>query len=74
MMYGVAGLLIAAAAGYWVMTLADSQKGNLKKFGQYLGLAIVVVSVLGTACKIYCLSAGQVCPMSGKAMMMPRGR
>lgn len=50
---GVGLLLIAAAAGYWVLTLAAGQKGKVRKLGQYLGLFILVVSVVGTGCKLY---------------------
>lgn len=58
--HGVAGLLLAAAAGYWVLTLAVKEKPNLKKIGQVVGLVIIVVSLVGVACKIYCLTTG--CP------------
>ena len=82
--HSVAPLLIASAAGYWVMTQAEHQKGGVRKLGQYLGLAIVVASIIGAACKIYCAAAcatssacptpmmmkGSACPMS-KTMGMP---
>ena len=41
--FGVAGLLIASAAGYWVVTQAEHQKGGARKLGIYLGAAIIVV-------------------------------
>lgn len=62
----VAPLLISAAAGYWVVTLSEHQKGGVRKLGQYLGVAIIVASVLGAACKIYCAAAcyqQSMCPM-----------
>lgn len=75
--YGAAGLLIAAAAGYWVLGQAEHQKGNVRRLGQYLGLAIIVVSVLGAACKIYAITTGKgmVCPVSGspRCPMMSKG-
>jgi len=75
--HGVGTLLIAAAAGYWVLIQANGQRGRLKKLGQYLGLIIIAAGVAGAACKIYYLStgksafqllcpAGQACP-AGKA-------
>jgi len=67
--YGVAGLLIASAAGYWVLTQAEHQKGGVRKLGQYLGVAIVTVSVLGAACWIYkavtTCGPGGFCPITG---------
>ncbi|MBI1952563.1 MAG: hypothetical protein HYS41_00355 [Candidatus Omnitrophica bacterium] len=71
MTHGVSSLLIAAAAGYWVWTQAGSQKGNAKKLGQLLGVAIIAISLIGSACKIYYVAAGKsfsgrLCP-PGKA-------
>ena len=76
MAHGVPALLIAAAAGYWVLGQAEHQKGSVRKLGQYLGLAIIAVSVIGAACKTYaviqCYRAGMCpapmkmgCPYSG---------
>ena len=57
---GIALLLISAAVGYWVIERANlHQKKNLKLIGQIVGAAIIVVSFLGVACKIYYLSSGQ---------------
>ena len=70
--FGVAGLLIASAAGYWVVTQAEHQKGGARKLGIYLGAAIIVVSLIGVACKIYAVVAcppmagGMYCPMEKK--------
>ena len=82
--HGVATLLISAAAGYWVLTLAAKEKNRLKKLGQLVGLVIIVVSLAGAACKIYCqigcgsksycppgaMSSpeGKACPFTGKDM------
>jgi hypothetical protein len=51
-MYGVGALLIAAVGGYWVLERAARQKGNLKKVGQLLGAAIIIVSLIGVACRV----------------------
>lgn len=69
MIHGVSGLLVATAAGYWVLTNASKEKGQIKKLGQILGLIIIVVSMAGAACKVYyCVSACQSGGMmSGKA-------
>ena len=71
MTHGIAPLLIAAAAGYWVVTQAAGQKAQVKKLGQILGWAIVLVSVAGAACKLYYLSTGQ--PFGGKGIYCPVG-
>ena len=80
MVHGVAPLLISAAAGYWVVTQAAGQKARVKKLGQILGWAIVLVSVAGAACKLYamatcqplgklyCPIGGKMCPFTGKSM------
>ena len=66
--HGVSGLLISAAAGYWVLTASGSQKGRIKTLGQWLGLVIVVVSLVGAACKVYYLTSG------GKGFLCPSGK
>ncbi|PIQ82875.1 MAG: hypothetical protein COV76_01400 [Candidatus Omnitrophica bacterium CG11_big_fil_rev_8_21_14_0_20_64_10] len=65
---GIPLLLIAAAAGYWVLTLAAGQKGNLKRFGQIVGILIVVVAIAGTACKLSYQWRGR-CGMGSKGKM-----
>lgn len=69
MAHGISALLIAAAAGYWVLGQAEHQKGSVRKLGQYLGVAIVVVSVLGSVVKLHKVwqmcRAGGYCPMIG---------
>jgi len=71
--HGVGILLIALAAGYWVLTLADKERGQLKKVGKALGLIIIGVSLVGTACKIYVLTKGGQ-PFPGKGLFCPSGR
>ena len=68
--HGVAVLLVSAAAGYWVLAQSEHQKAGVRKLGQYLGLAIIVVSIVGAACKVYSLvtcyggmGKGMACPM-----------
>lgn len=75
MSHGVSLLLISAAAGYWVLTQAEREKSRVKKLGQFLGVVIIVVSLLGAACKIYYRitncppgAGGWFCPVSGKGM------
>ena len=58
-------LLVTAAVGYWVLTLAAKEKEGTKKIGHLVGLIIIVVSLLGAACKIYCQVSGSSCPMEG---------
>ena len=60
---GVPVLLVTAAVGYWVLTLAAKEKEGTKKIGHLVGLVIIVVSLLGVACKLYCQVSG--CPMGG---------
>ena len=64
--HGTASLLFAAAAGYWVLERASAQKKNLKTIGQIVGAAIIVVSFVGVACKVYtiskCVKAGSYGP------------
>lgn len=74
--HGVAVLLVSAAAGYWVLAQSGGQKGGVRKLGQYLGVAIILISVVGAACKIYsivtCYGTGMgksaMCPMTGMPM------
>lgn len=60
--HGVPALLITAAVGYWVLTLAAKEKEQLRKVGNVVGLLIIVVSLLGAACKIYYQVSGKNCP------------
>lgn len=60
--HGVAALLVSAAVGYWVLTLAAKEKEGTKKIGHFVGLIIIVVSLLGVACKVYFQINGGGCP------------
>ena len=53
MVSGTAGLLIAAAAGYWVFERASTRKRSVMRIGQWVGGAIMVVSLLGVACRVW---------------------
>tara|TARA_B100000315_G_C14383252_1_gene498462 strand:+ start:148 stop:417 length:270 start_codon:yes stop_codon:yes gene_type:complete len=55
----IALLLIASAVGYWVLVQAGSQKAKVKKIGQYLGIFIIVISVIGVGCKMYKITTGK---------------
>ncbi len=58
--HGVGVLLVAAAAGYWVLERSATQKKGLRGVGQWLGATIIIVSLVGAACHI--LSAAG-CPL-----------
>jgi len=65
-------LLISAAAGYWVLERANREKGALKRVGQWLGAVIIVVSLVGVACRVYAVATGQGwCPWPGKLGACP---
>ena len=72
--HGVAGLLLAAIGGYWVLERASAHKGRLRQVGQLLGGLIIIVSVIGVACHVWCLAAGMgYCPVgkAGKGRFCP---
>lgn len=78
LLHGISGLLIAAAAGYWVLTVSQKERGRVKQLGQWLGLVIVLVSVAGAACKLYytltcqvtdACPSGPKCPFTGKPLV-----
>jgi hypothetical protein len=76
MLHGVVGLLLTTVAGYWVLERAEGHKGQLKKVGQFLGALIIVVSVLGLACSLWCFASGKTgyCPGGmGKGWFCPYG-
>ncbi len=72
MLYDSAGLLLAAAAGYWVLERAQAQKKGLKRAGKFIGWVIIVVSFIGIACRVWTIvlcQTGQgslMCPMPKK--------
>ena len=64
-------LLFAAIGGYWVLERAESHKGGLRKIGRLLGGAIILISLIGIACRVwYAVSCavpgmkGGYCPMT----------
>ena len=70
MTHSVGVLLLAAVAGYWVLERAATHKDGLKIIGQLLGSAIIVVSLVGVACKVWYAAT---CPpgSTGKAWHCP---
>lgn len=56
--HGVVGLLLTAIAGYWVLERAVTHKGRMRQVGQVLGALIILVSLVGVACHIWCIAAG----------------
>ena len=77
MMHGMGVMLLASVAGYWVLERASNHKGNLKRIGQVLGIAIIVLGLLGYACALGCgkrfggMRGGGFCPFSKRAMGPP---
>lgn len=74
MIGGSGMLLLAAAAGYWVLERSASHnKGNLKRVGQAVGWFVILVSLAGVACKVYSLAAckGGYCPVHGGSTGKP---
>ena len=73
---GVAPLLATAAVGYWVVMQSEQQKGVLRFLGQLVGVVIILISLVGSACKTYatvsCYGQG-FCqhPMAAKGMACP---
>lgn len=64
---GIAALLAAAAAGYFVCAKAAEEKkgSNLRAVGTILGVLIIALSLLATAC-IVARKAGYTCPILKK--------
>ena len=64
--YGVGVLLLTAVAGYWVLERAETHKGRLKRVGQLLGGFIIIVSLAGAVCRVWCLAMGKMdyCPVN----------
>ena len=58
MSHGVGLLLLTAIGGYWVCERAETHKGRLKNVGQLLGSVIIIVSLIGVACQVWCLVTG----------------
>ena len=72
-------LLIAAAAGYFVLERASAHKGAIKRAGQIIGWGIVLIAAAGIICQALACGSGEWpykksgwCPMgahSGMSMM-----
>lgn len=72
--HGVAGLLLTAIGGYWVLERASAHKGRLRQIGQCVGGLVILVSIVGVVCHVWCLAAGAgYCPVgkSGKGRFCP---
>ncbi len=72
--HGAGWMLLTAVAGYWVLERADTHKGELKRIGQAFGWVIILVSLVGMVCNIWCLAQSRVgyCPFtSSKTSPMP---
>ena len=75
-MLGVAILLLTAVAGYIVFERASARKGSVKKLGRVVGVAVIILSFLGVACRAYSGMSGSCsfggfykgqCPYAAKA-------
>ena len=79
MLHGVGELLITTAVGYWVLSRADDQKGEMRRIGRFLGVVIIVVSLVGLICAAWNAIGGDawcsmgkgggLCPFMGKPRM-----
>lgn len=73
--HGVSALLITSAVGYWVLTAAEKEKGQVKKAGKLLAAIIMLISLAGVACRVisfarargFCPGGKMVCPFVGKS-------
>ena len=68
MVDGVGMLLVSSIGGYWVLERSVMHKGPLKKVGQWLGALVIVLSLLGVACKMW--YASTQCAWSGRGRQM----
>ena len=69
MSHGIGMLLLTAVGGYWVLERASMHKtGDLKRVGKVLGWLIILVSVAGTVCNVWCLASWKMgsCSMPAK--------
>ena len=79
MTHGVGVLLLTAIGGYWVLERASGHKGNLKRIGQLVGVAVIIISFIGVACRVWCaatcpsgmMGKGGWCPFSPKTSVAP---
>ena len=51
-------LLITAAVGYKVCTIASEKKGSLRTLGYAVGAIILIASVVSLGCSLYALHSG----------------
>jgi len=58
MIGGSGMLLLSSVAGYWVLERADRHKGGLRRIGQWLGVIIIAVSLVGVAGRVWCVASG----------------
>ena len=66
--HGIAGLLLAAIGGYWVLERASGQKGQLKKIGLFVGSLVIVASLLSALSQM-----AMVCAWKHQGMMGKKG-
>ena len=74
MAHGVVALLLSSVAGYWVLERAENHKKGLRQVGRLLGWIIILVSLIGVTCRVWCTSSGYggmgmkggFCPFSSK--------
>ena len=57
--HGIGLLLVTGVAGYWVLERAETHKGDLRRVGKVLGWLIIVSSLIGIACRVWCYAT---CP------------
>ena len=59
MLNGAGALLLSAIGGYWVLERAETHKGSLRKTGRILGWLVMVSSLVGVACRVWCVAGGK---------------
>ncbi len=64
-MHGVGVLLVTAIGGYWVLERAEKHRRPLKTVGQLLGGSIILISLLGVACSVWCAGGRASCGWNG---------
>jgi len=66
--HGSGLLLLTAVAGYWVLERASVHKGQLQKVGFFVGSVVIIASLVGVICTVWCLGTGTsgMCPLGGK--------
>lgn len=77
--YGIGLLLATIVAGYWVLERAETHKGDLRRVGKVLGWLIIVASLIGIACRVWCYATcppGAIgkkgfCPFSRSSVATP---